>query len=500
MTDNNQKLGETESDQTVPKGKQISRREFLKTAAIAGAAVGVAGGLGGLLSACGGEEATTTTAGATTTTAAATTTTAGATTTTAGATTTVSAGPETGREIKVGVISPVTGPLAVFGIPDKWGLGLISKYLGDSFVLGDGKKHKVTWLQRDTQSDSNRVAQVTPDLILNDKADLLLVGGGPDTDLPAAGVAESMGCPLLAVNCPWQAWVFGRGNTLETVDQWTYGTLFGVEQVTGGALQVFDKISNNRVACLFLANTTDTLEAWLAPGVGIEDMLKSAGYTVAPYSLYNVGTEDYTSLISGYKKAGAEVQFGSNLGKDFSVYWQQALQQSFHPKGLIEIVGLSTYEDIMALGKVAYGIVMGFGWHPDWPYSDVHISGMTNQQLAADYEATMDAMWSKTISQYARMGWAVDVLKRTKNFDDKASIVEAIKTSKTELITGPIDMTSPVNPGGMHPTASVYKQVFGFGQIRQAPAGSKWGIEEPLVVQMDAPEVKITETVVPLSY
>ncbi len=39
----------------------VSRREFLKIAGVAGAAVGAAGGLGGLLAACGGTEESTTT-------------------------------------------------------------------------------------------------------------------------------------------------------------------------------------------------------------------------------------------------------------------------------------------------------------------------------------------------------------------------------------------------------------------------------------------------------
>ncbi len=68
-------------------GRVVSRREFLKIAGIAGAALGVGAGLGGLLSACGGQESTTTTAGATTTTAAAATTTTAA----AGTTTTAAA-------------------------------------------------------------------------------------------------------------------------------------------------------------------------------------------------------------------------------------------------------------------------------------------------------------------------------------------------------------------------------------------------------------------------
>jgi len=94
-------------------GRAVSRREFLKMAGVAGAAIGAAGGLGGILAACGGDEETTTTAGATTTTA-------GATTTTAGATTTVSAGAEQGSPLKVGIVVPMTGPLAEFGAPTKY--------------------------------------------------------------------------------------------------------------------------------------------------------------------------------------------------------------------------------------------------------------------------------------------------------------------------------------------------------------------------------------------
>jgi branched-chain amino acid transport system substrate-binding protein len=337
---------------------------------------------------------------------------------------------------------------------------------------------------------------VTSDLILNDKADLLIVGGGPDTALPAADTAETLGCPLLGINCPWQAWVFGRGKTLDTVEKWVYGSLFGVEQATAGVVQVFDKIPSNKIVSLYLGNTADT-QAWLAPQFGIEDTLKAAGYTIGPYGLFNQGTEDYTALISGFKKAGCELNFGSNPGKDFSVFWQQALQQAYHPKCCIEVVGLSSYEDQVALGNAAYGLIMGFTWHKSWPFSDQHISGMTNQELADDYEAFTNAMWSFSITGYARMGWAVDVLKRTKNIDDKESVLEAIKTTNTVLVNGKMDLTSPVDPTGLHITPNIYKQPWGFGQIEP---GTKWKVDIPLIAQIDAPEVKVDRDPVPLTY
>jgi branched-chain amino acid transport system substrate-binding protein len=506
MTDNNHRPGETDSSETVFVGKSVSRRVFLRTAGIAGAALGAAGGLGGLLAACGGDETTTTTAGATTTTAPATTTTAGATTTTAGATTTtgasttVTTSAETGREVKVGVISPVTGAYAVFAIADKWGVGLIDKHLGDTLVLGDGMKHKVSWLIRDTQSDSNRAAQVTGDLIQNDKADLLVVGGGPDTSLPAAEVAENMGCPLLACQTPWQAWIFGRKKTLDTVEKWVFLAAFGIEQCTNSAVQIFNTLSTNKVASILLQNTIDG-NTWLTPGLGITDTLKAGGYTVAPFSQFNMGTEDFTSLISGYTKAGAEVHFGSNPGKDFSVWWQQALQQRYHPRAVIEIVGIGSYEDQVALGDAAFGLILGFGWHASFPWADAQISGMTAQQLADDYEAYTNSRWAGLVDGHSRLGWAVDVLKRTKSFDTKDAVVDAIKTTNTNLITGPIDMTSPVTgPTGLHVTPNIYKHAWGMAQLEKSAPGSKWKVDMPLVAALDAPGVKVDRDPVPITY
>ena len=185
--------------------KSISRRDFLKIAGVTGAAVGLSAGLGGLVAACGdGEEATTTTGGTTETTGDVTTTTA------AGVTTTAEAGAEMGREIKVGFVDALTGPLADFGVAGQYCAERWREFVADGLVCGDGKKHPIDIMIQDSQSDSNRAAQVAGDFITQDKCDFILAAASPDTVNPVADQCEALGAPCLTVDSPMESYFFGR--------------------------------------------------------------------------------------------------------------------------------------------------------------------------------------------------------------------------------------------------------------------------------------------------
>jgi hypothetical protein len=66
-----------------------------------------------------------------------------------------------------------------------------------------------------------------------------------------------------------------------------------------------------------------------------------------------------------------------------------------------------------------------------------------------------------------------------------------------ELITGPMDFTSPVDPMGRHVTPNIYKQPWGYCQLEK---GTKWPINTPLVAQIDSPETKLDRDPLPMSY
>lgn len=182
----------------------ISRREFLKRAGIAGAALGATGGLGGLLAACGNGETTTTTGAAETTTTA-----AGASTTTTAAaetTTSASAGAEAGRALKIGFVSPLTGKLANFGIPDKYCVDRWNEYAKDGIVCGDKKNHPIQIIVQDSQSSTDRAFQVAGDLINNDGIDMMMVASTPDTTVPVADQSEAYGVACFSAATSRHGW------------------------------------------------------------------------------------------------------------------------------------------------------------------------------------------------------------------------------------------------------------------------------------------------------
>ena len=426
--------------------KSVSRREFLKLAGIAGATVGAAGGLGGLVAACGSEETTTTTtASATTTTAAPQTTTTAAVSTTA-----VSAGAETGREIKIGVVNPLTGAFAVLASAEEWAKSIMEETFKDGVVSGDGKNHPVTILLRDAQSDSARAAQVAGDLIVNDKVDILMAGGSPSICNPAADQAEANGCPFLGTNNPWTAFVFGRKNDGKTPFKWTYLHSLGGEQMHMCLADAFTKIPTNKKIALLFPNDADG-QAQADPKTGVPPVYAAFGYEVLAPGLYPPGAEDFTDQITQFKKAGCEVLSGAVPPPDFSNFWKQSLQQGFHPKVPSMTLAIGFPKALEALGASGVNLMGEGGWNASWPFTD-WITGLTCRQLSDKFEKDTGMQWQPSIgSGMDKYEMAFDVIKRCTNIDDKNAIVDAIKTMKLECVGGPVDFTAPIDANAFTP-------------------------------------------------
>ena len=113
------------------------------------------------------------------------------------------------RALKIGYVSPQTGPLAGFGEADSFVIAGVKRAVSKGLTVG-GASHPVEILVRDSQSDPNRAAEVAKELIVRDKIDLMLVGNTPETTNPVCTEAEIEEVATISSLAPWQPWFFGQ--------------------------------------------------------------------------------------------------------------------------------------------------------------------------------------------------------------------------------------------------------------------------------------------------
>ncbi len=165
------------------------------------------------------------------------------------------------------------------------------------------------------------------------------------------------------------------------------------------------------------------------------------------------GTEDFTSVIDKFKKAGAEIISGVMSPPDFTNFWTQCKQQGYTPK--IAGVGKAllfpqTGDALKALGENLSTTVW---WHPTYPFTSP-LTGETCQQFADNYTTATSQQWTQPLLHFLVFEWAVDVLKRTKNVDDKNDIIAQVAATNMQTIDGPLDFTQAVGADGRHPSGA----------------------------------------------
>lgn len=196
--------------------------------------------------------------------------------------------------LKVGFISPRTGPLAGFGETDGYVLELVRKAIVDGIEIG-GRKYAVEIIDQDTQSDPSRAGQLAKDLINNQAVDLMLVISTPETINPVADACEAAGVPCLSTVMPWEAWYFGRGAKPGEPSpfKWTYHFGFGVGEFHKTYVSQWKLLDTNRKVGVMYPNDADgnAIRANLAP------LLEKDGFTIVDPGAYETGTTDFSSQI-----------------------------------------------------------------------------------------------------------------------------------------------------------------------------------------------------------
>ena len=99
--------------------------------------------------------------------------------------------------IKIGYVSPQTGPLAGFGEADSYTIDTLRKLFAGGIKGGDGRTYQIEIIVKDSQSNPNRAAEVASELILKDKVDIITASSTPDTVNPVTDQAELNEVPCI---------------------------------------------------------------------------------------------------------------------------------------------------------------------------------------------------------------------------------------------------------------------------------------------------------------
>ena len=468
-------------------GKSVTRREFLKYAGIAGATVGVGGGLAGVLAACGGTTTTTTAA----TSPATTGTTAGTGTTAAsGSTTTVSSTAQQGREVKIGWVTMTTGAFASLSEPDPFLLKQAKDAIGDGLVCADNQKHPITWIVKDSQSDPNRAGQVAGDLITGDKVDIVFAGMTPGITNPVSDQCEANGMPEVSYGTPWQAWYFRDATRAKDPTlgyKSVYHLFWGIEDLEAVYFALWGKVQTNKIVGCLWANDSDGV-ATADKTSGFPPEMVKAGYKVEFPGLYTNGTQDFSSLINGFKSAGCEVLTCLCTPPDFGNFWKQAKQQGFNPKMATVARAILVRPDIAAIGDIGAGLCTEVWWASTHPFVS-SLTGLTCMQQADAWETANNKGYNASLGLTGgAFEVTIDAVKRTTNFDDPSTIIAAIKSTDLQTILGPIKFTG-------QPVPNVCKTPLVGGQWVK---GTKWPWQENVVDNSHYPTIPTSGTLVPI--
>ncbi len=346
-----------------------------------------------------------------------------------------------GAAIKIGFVSPRTGPLASFGETDGFIVDLARKALAGGLEVG-GTTYTVELLDRDTQSDPARAGQLAKSLINDDGVDLVLATSTPEVVNPVSDAAEAAGVPALSTVMPWEAWYFGRGAKpgAPSPFKWTYHFSFGVAEFAGAYISQWSStVATNKKVGVMYPNDADgnAIRAHLAPA------LEKAGFSIVDPGPYEDGTNDYSAQIATFKKNRCEIFNTFPIPPDFATFWRQAAQQGFTK--IVKIAQTAKTglfpSSIEALGSIGHNISSGCYWHRDFPYKSP-LTGLDGHALADGYEAASGRQWTQQLgASLALIDAGIAALRASGNPKDKAAVAKALSTLQTTTSLGKLDFT-----------------------------------------------------------
>jgi branched-chain amino acid transport system substrate-binding protein len=339
-----------------------------------------------------------------------------------------------GARIKIGYVTPQTGPLSAFAQADKY---MVARFLEAAKALG----LDVEVIVKDSQSNPNRAAEVAKELISRDEVNMILAASTPETTNPVCTIAEAEEIPVISSVAPWQPWFIGQqGNPLDPKSwqpfDYVYHFFWGLEDNVSVFTNMWNSLDTNKQVGALWPNDGDG-NAW-ASDVGMPPVLAKSGYKLTDPGRYQNLTDDFSAQINAFKQGNCEIMTGIPIPPDFTTFWTQAAQQGYKPKIVSIAKALLFPESVNALGDLGHNLTAEIYWSPKFPFKS-SLTGESCEELAAGFSASAKRQWTQPVGfTHALFEVAADVLKRASDPTDSQALVDAIAATRLNTVVGNI--------------------------------------------------------------
>jgi branched-chain amino acid transport system substrate-binding protein len=341
-----------------------------------------------------------------------------------------------GAKIRIGYVSPQSGPLAGFAESDDYNItSFLASEAGANFEV----------IVKDSQSDPNRAAAVAKELIVDDEVNLMVVASTPETTNPVATTCEAEGMPVISTMAPWQPWFIGQQGNPGDPASWqpfnyAFHYFWGLEDVIAVFLNMWDQVATNKVVGGLFPNDADG-NAWGDPNVGVGPGFAARGYTLTDPGRYQNLNDDFSAQINAFKAANAEIVTGVVIPPDFTTFRNQALQQGFNPKIITVAKAILFPQSVEALGEAGHNLSSEVWWSAQHPFKS-SLTGQSAADLAADFTAKTQRPWTQPIGfVHSLFEVASNVMGRVSDITDADAIAGAIAATDLDTMVGKVAWT-----------------------------------------------------------
>lgn len=338
-----------------------------------------------------------------------------------------------GAKIRIGYVSPQSGPLAGFAESDAYNIeAFLATEAGQNFEV----------IVKDSQSDPNRAAAVAKELIVDDEINLMIVASTPETTNPVATTCEAEGMPCISTKAPWQPWFIGQQGNPGDPASWkpfdfAFHYFWGLEDVIAVFLNMWNQLETNKQVGGLFPNDGDG-NAWGDPNVGVGPGFAAQGYALTDPGRYQNLNDDFSAQINAFKAANCDIVTGVVIPPDFTTFRNQALQQGYNPKIITVAKAILFPQSVEALGEAGHNLSSEVWWSAQHPFKS-SVTGQSAGDLAADFTAKTGRPWTQPIGfVHSLFEVASNVMGRVSDVTDAEGIAAAIAATDVDTIVGKV--------------------------------------------------------------